>query len=96
MREVHDEIIIVSSRHHHWESVVEIRDFLREQIGDDSLRIFLCGDWKAKTLKNLGVMCHVDDDPWEALHNRKVGIPTLLIGPERDTDLDSLDIELTK
>jgi len=84
MREVHDEIIIVSSRNHDWESIVEIRDFLREQIGDDCLRIFLCGDWKAKTLKELGVTFHVDDDVEEFIRNNEFGIPTLLIGPDAD------------
>jgi hypothetical protein len=84
MLKVHDEIIIVSSRPHHWESIVEIRDFLRENIGRDDLRIFLCGDWKANTLKGLNVVCHIDDDPEELIRNNAAGIPTLLIGPEKD------------
>lgn len=87
----HNEVMIVSSRFHCWESVVEIREFLKENIGRDDLRIVLCGDWKADTLKDLGVSFHVDDDPHEAVKNREVGIDTLLIGPERDIDLDTLD-----
>lgn len=84
MLKVHDEIIIVSSRPHHWESIVEIRDFLRENIGRDNLRIFLCGDWKWKTLLELGVVFHIDDDIEELIRNNKVGIPTLLIGSDAD------------
>lgn len=91
MLTIHDEVVIVSSRINRWESVVEIRDFLRENIGRDNLRIFLCGDWKFKTLQEIGVVFHVDDDPHEAILNRRVNIPTLLIGPERDVDLDSLE-----
>lgn len=91
MLTIHDEVVIVSSRINRWESVVEIRDFLRENISRDNLRIFLCGDWKFKTLQEIGVVFHVDDDPHEAILNRRVNIPTLLIGLEKDLDLDSLE-----